>query len=161
MISKTYQSTSHVQMSSSTTSPPPYHPSHHSSPPPSPAPRYGAPTTELRSLPPAYISDAPPLPRPVTSLPPTTSFLPNIRRSWAPRFPRFRAPRFPGIRLPHTPRRNVGYDSYIAAQTRDLDPRARARSRACTIVMFFSGLLICLILLVVITQFEEATTGRS
>jgi hypothetical protein len=161
MISTAYQSSTHIQMSSFTTSPPPYHPSHHSSPPPSPAPPYGAPTTKLRSLPPAYISNTSPLPRPVTSLPPTTSFLPNMRRSWVPHFPRFRAPRFPGIRLPHAPRRNVGCDFYIAAQTRDLDPRERARSRACTIVIFFSGLLICLILLVVITQLEEATTGRS
>lgn len=156
----TYHSSSHIHMSSST-SLPPYRPAHHSSTSPSPAPPYGTPTTELRSLPPAYISDASPLPRPVTALPRSTSFLPNIRGRRVPRLPRFRAPRFPGIRFLHTPRRNAGYEFYIAAQAGDVDPRAIARSRMCTIVIFLSGLLICLILLVVITQLEEATTRRS
>lgn len=149
----TYHSQTHIY-TSSTSSLPPYRPPHNSSPP-SPAPPYGAPSTELRSLPPAYIPNATPLPRPVTALPPRSSFL---RGRGVPRLPRFRTPRFPGIRFPHTPRRNVGYDVYVAARVQELDPRARARSRACTIVIFFSGLLICLVLLVVL---EEATKGRS
>lgn len=158
----TYHYSSHIHMSSST-SLPPYHPAHHSSTPPSPAPPYraGASTTELRNLPPAYISDATALPRPVTALPQSTSFLSNIRGRRVPRLPRFRTPRFPGIRFTNTPRRNLGYDFYIAAQARVVDPRATARSRMCTIIIFFSGLLICLVLLVVITQLQEATTGRS
>lgn len=178
MISPNYQSSSHIQMSSST-SPPPYSPPIPSSRPTT-ATLPGRPATsaqeqnvpDVAALPPAYITETAhvsetiynpetsPLPRPVTALPPRASFLSEITGGRVAHFPKFRALRFPGIRFPHAPRRDVAYEFYFAAQTREVDRRTRSRSRAATVVVFCSGLWFCLILLVVVTELEEATTNK-